>query len=53
MADLQFWEKKCFQIRFEWVQSGFLSERMGKVHVDGPKTEKVREPTVESLIQAV
>ena len=27
MAGLQFWEKKCFHIRSEWVQRGFLSER--------------------------
>ena len=31
MACLQFWEKKRFQIRFEWVQGGFLSERKWKV----------------------
>ena len=33
MAGLQFWEKKCSEIRFEWVQRGFLSERKGKVIV--------------------
>ena len=31
MAGLQFWKKKCFWIRFERVQRGFLSEKKGKV----------------------
>ena len=32
-----------------------LSERKGKVifHVDGPKTEKAREPTAESLVPGI
>ena len=29
-------------------------ERKGKfIHVDGPKTEKAREPAVESLVQQI
>ena len=37
------------------VQRELLSERKGKVifHVDGPKTEKAREPTVESLVRGI
>ena len=49
MAGLLFWKKKRFLVGFERVQRGFLSERRGRsFHVDGPKTEKAREPKVES-----
>ena len=32
-----------------------LSEKKGKVifHVDGPKTEKARKPTVDSLVPGI
>ena len=44
--------KSRFKIGFEGVQRGILSEREGKViPCRGLKTEKAREPTVESPIQ--
>ena len=46
MAGLQLWENKCFQITFERVSVG----EEEKFHVDGPKTEKAREPSLESLM---
>ncbi len=50
-GSLLFRKKKCLEVRCEGVQRGVLTERKGKVilHVEGPKTEKVREPTVGSL----
>ena len=50
-GSLLFRKKKCLEVRCEGVQRGVLTERKGKVilHVGGPKTEKVREPTVGSL----
>ena len=31
MAGLLFWIKECFEVGFEGVQRGFLSDRKGKV----------------------
>ena len=47
MAGLLFGKKKCFEVGFEEVHSGFLSERKSKsFQVEGPKTEKAREQPV-------
>jgi len=55
MAKLWFWENKCFEVWLECAQRGFLSERKGKVifHAEGPMTEKMREPTAESLVWGI
>ena len=54
MAGLQFWGGKQIWVTFEWVQRGFLSEE-GKgrwtKNVDGQKTEKAWEPTLESGVR--
>ena len=47
MAGLQFSEKNLNESR-----EGFCRRGRGRsFHVDGPKTEKAREPTVESLVR--
>ena len=43
-------KKKCLEVRLEW--KGVLSERTWG-HVEGPKTEKARESSVESLVQEI
>ena len=53
MACLLYLEKKCFRLHLN-ESTEFQSERKGKViYVDGPKTEKTREPTVESLVPGI
>ena len=43
-------------LRFDWKESreGFCRRGRGRsFHVDGPKTEKAREPTEESLVRGI
>ena len=48
MAGLQFWEKKCFRLNLNESREGFCRRgRSRSFHVDGPKTQKAREPTAE------
>ena len=43
-----------FRLHLNESREGFLLERKGKfIHVDGPKTEKVWEPAVESLVKQI
>ena len=53
MAGLQFWEKKkVFRLDLNESREGFCRRGRGRsFHVDGPKTEKAREPTVDSQQQ--
>ena len=47
-------KRKYLDVRFEGVQRGFLTERKGRsFHVERPKTEKAREPKVESLVRGI
>ena len=46
MAGLHFLGGKKVSVREE-------GECHSMLHVDGPKTEKVQEPTVESLVQGI
>ena len=44
--------KMCFKVRFERAHGGCLTERQREFvpgRIEGPKTKKEREPTVESL----
>ena len=42
--------KMCFVVQFECGQGGCLTERQRELfQAEGPKTEKEREPSVESL----
>ena len=46
-------KEKCLEVRFG-DQRGFLSRGRGRsFHVEGPKTEKAREPTVESVVRGI
>lgn len=58
-----YWKKKCLEVTidtkaimviFEGIQTGYLSERMGKVvlHTDivVPRTKNAQEPTAKSLV---
>ena len=48
MAGLQFWEKKCFRLNLNESREAFCQRgRRRSFHVDGPKTQKAREPTMD------
>ena len=52
LAGLQFCEKKSFRSDLNESRDGFCRRGRGRsFHVDGPKTEKAREPTVESGVR--
>lgn len=50
-------KRKEKEVRFQGVRRGFSSLREEgeglNFHVEGLKTEKVREPTTESLVQRI
>ena len=53
MAGLQFWED-VFTLHLNEPREDFSRRGRGRsFHVDGPKTEKAREPTVESLVRGI
>ena len=53
MAGLQFWED-VFTLHLNEPREDFSRRGRGRsFHVDGPKTEKAREPTVESLVMRI
>ena len=55
-GSLQFWGFFFFFFRLDLNESreGFCRRRRGRsFHDDGPKTEKAREPTVESLVRGI
>ena len=54
-TDLQTSEKMPFKVRFERAQGGCLTERQKEFvfQSEGPKMEKEREPTVESLNRGI
>ena len=53
MAGVQFWEKKSF-LDLNESREGFCRRGRGRsFHIDGPKTEKAQEPTVESLVRGI
>ena len=54
MADPNFWGKKVFRIDLNESREGFCRRGRGRsFHVDGPKTEKARDPTMESLVRGI
>ena len=54
MAGLQFSENKCFRLHLNESREGFCRRGRGRsFHTDGPKTEKARELTVESLVRGI
>ena len=43
-----------FRLRLNETNEGFCRRGSGRsFHADGPKTEKAREPTVESLVRGI
>ena len=49
-----FGENKVFRLYLYESREGFCQRGRGRLfHVDGPKTKKARELTVESLVQGV
>ena len=43
-----------FRLDLNESREGFCQRRRGRLfHDDGPKTEKAREPTVESLVRGI
>ena len=43
-----------FRLHLNESRDGFCQRGRGRsFHVDGPKTEKAREPTVESLVRGI
>ena len=49
-----FGEKHVFRLHFNESREDFCRRGRGRsFHVDGPKTEKAREPTVESLVPEI
>ena len=54
MTDKKKREKKVFRIDLNESREGFCRRGRGRSFpVDGPKTEKAREPTVESLVRGI
>ena len=55
MAGLQFGENKSFfKVDLNESREGFCWRGKGRsLHVDGPKTEKARESTVQSLVRGI
>ena len=46
-----FWKINVFRLHLNESREGFYRRGRGRsLHIDGPKTEKAREPTVESLV---
>ena len=54
-GSLQFWEKDhVFRLDLKESREDFCRRRReSSLHADGPKTEKAREPTVESLVRGI
>ena len=49
-----FGKRHVFRLRLNESRKGFGQRGRGRsFHVDGPKTEKAQEPTVESLVQGI
>ena len=48
-----FGERRVFRLQNESRECFCRRERGISFHVDGPKTEKAREPTVESLVRGL
>ena len=49
-----FGKKKCFRQLLNESREGFCQRGRGRsFHVDGPKTEKAKEPTAESLVRGI
>ena len=49
-----FRKSNVFRLDLNESREGFYRRGRGRsFHVDGPKTEKAREPTVESLVQGI
>ena len=54
MAIVFFGEKKVLRLNLNESRDGFCRGGRGRsFHVDGPKTEKAREPTLESLVRGI
>ena len=53
MAGLQCWERNVFRLQLNSPVSVSVGERGRSFHVDGPKTGKAREPTVEGLVRGI
>ena len=55
MAGLQFYGKETFfRLDLNESREGLCRRGRGRsFHVDGPKREKAREPTVESLVRGI
>ena len=49
-----FGKRNVFRLDLNESREGFCRRGRGRsFHVDGPKTEKAREPTVESLVRGI
>ena len=49
-----FGKKECFRLYLNESRQNYCRRGRGRsFHVDGPKTEKAREPTVESLVRGI
>ena len=49
-----FGKRHVFRLHLHESREGFCQRGRGRsFHVDGPKTEKAREPTVESLARGI
>ena len=49
-----FGKRNVFRLDLNESREGFCWRGRGRsFHVDGPKTEKAREPTVESLVRGI
>ena len=49
-----FGKRNVFRLDLNESREGFCRRGRGRLfHVDGPKTEKVREPTVQSLVRKI
>ena len=49
-----FWKRNVFRLDLNESRKGFCCRGRGRsFHVDGPRTEKAREPTVESLVRGI
>ena len=47
-------KRNVFRLQLSESREGFCQRGRGRsFHVDGPKTEKAREPTVESLVRKI
>ena len=49
-----FGKRNVFRLDLNESREGFCRRKRGSsFHVDGPKTEKAREPTVEGLVRGI